>query len=397
MTPEVGTAGPLGPAAGPTKPVGRTVRIVRGGADVAALLDAAGPLIDQSGVPFCARSPWLSAWYRCFRVRPLAVAVFEDGQVVGLACLALHRKGPLCTVTLAGHGPSDYGRLPARDGEVAAELAAGIVDALASVRGPWRLVLDQLPVGDPVARALRGRLVGARLEPAQGSPRLTFGADRRVERVLSGGTRREYRRGQNRLREAGVAFEIRRIADPAGVATALPAIVAAHRARDRAVGRRSDLDPRPSRALFIEAVQALADAGTLDLWVMYLDGAIGAYFVGVRDGGSFRIMDGRMSGLWRSASPALLLRHDLTAALLADPSIVEIDYMRGVLAHKTQDASYVEPAEALLAESAGWVAHATRGWHRAKRILRERVPPVTRTWIARLRSRLAAGDTDHRV
>jgi hypothetical protein len=391
ITPE---AGPIAEAAGAVR---RQVCIIRGERDVTAMLEAAGRLVDDPAAPFCTRSLWLSAWYRSFRAAPVAVCVLEDEVPVGMACLAIRRKGPMHTVTLAGHGPSDYGRLPARDADVAADLAMGIVDLLASLGGPWRIVLDQLPVADPVAMTVFQLLAGARLEPAQASPHLTFGDDRRLERVLSGGTRREARRGQTRLREAGVTVQVRRIADPAGVAAALPQIVAVHRARDHAVGRRSDLDPRSSRAFFDDVVGGLARTGTLDLWMMLLDGEIGAYFVGVRDGASYRIMDGRMSGLWPSASPALILRHEMTAALLAEPSISDIDYMRGVLAHKTQDASRVVPAERLLAESAPWVARGVRGWHRLKSGIRDRMPSTTRRWVALARSRFAAGRTDHRV
>src|SRR3954467_10236828 len=119
MTPEAGTAGPVarpggsgpqgdGQVAAGAAPVGRAVRLARGGPAVAALLEAAGPLVDHAGTPFCARTPGLSAWDRCFRGRPPPVAVFDHDRPVGLAGLAVHRKGPLCTVTLAGHGPSDY-------------------------------------------------------------------------------------------------------------------------------------------------------------------------------------------------------------------------------------------------------------------------------------------------
>jgi Acetyltransferase (GNAT) domain len=268
---------------------------------------------------------------------------------------------------------------------------------LGRLRGPWRLVLAQLPVGDPVAKALTARLAGARIEPAQASPRLVFGADRRPERVLCGATRREARRGYRRLEEAGVVPEIRRIADPAEIRAILPQLIAVHRVRDHSLGRRSDLDPEPRRAFFHDIVGGLADAGTLDLWIILLDGAIGAFFIGARDGSCYRIVDGRMSGLWPTASPHLILRTEMTAGLLADPGITEIDYMRGVLAHKTQDATDIVPAETVLAESAPWVRHAVRRWSRLRGRIRERLSPAVRGWLRSIRSRLAASRADHRM
>lgn len=365
--------------------------------EVWALIEAARDMFDRPDTPFSARSTWLSAWYARSDARPVAVWVGEDGEPVGLALLAIQRSGPVRRIVLCGHGPSDYGRLPLRDAEAAGELAQGIVEVLARLRGPWRLVLAQLPVGDPVAKALTQTLAGARIEAAQPSPRLLFGDDRRVERVLSGATRREGRRGHNRLTAAGVTVEIRRIADPAGVRTALPQVIAVHRARDRAVGRRSDLDSPARRAFFADALAGLADEGRLDVWLILLDGAIGAYFVGARDGGSYRIVDGRMSGSWPTASPALILRIELTTQLLADPAIVEIDYLRGIQPHKTQDATDIVPAETLVAESSRRLRWAVEHADRLRRTLRERLTPATLRRIQSVRLRLAVRDADHRV
>ena len=365
--------------------------------DVAALLAAAPALVDQPDAPFSTRSMWLSAWYMHFRAQPVAVCVWEGGEAVGLAFLAIQRRGPIRSVVLSGHGPGDYGRLYLRTADAAADLAQGIIDVLDRVRGPWRLVLAQLPVGDPVAAALTDALVGARLEPAQASPKLVFGEDRRIERVLSAATRRKARRGHARLKAAGVTPQVRRFTDPAQVREVLPPLIAVHRDRDHAVGRRSDLDPPARREFFADIVHGLADTGTLDLWVIFLDGAIGAYFIGVRDGACYRIVDGRMSGLWPTTSPALLLRHEMTATLLADPGVTEIDYMRGVLRHKTQDATDIVPAVSVLAESSRLVRHGVYRWRQVKRTVRECMSPAARGWIRSAQSRFAASRTDHRV
>jgi CelD/BcsL family acetyltransferase involved in cellulose biosynthesis len=360
-------------------------RIVSERSEIAACLIDAEPLLDAVGAPFCARALWLSAWYEQARSRPVVLLVEAMGVPVAMACLAVQRAGPVRTIRLAGHGPSDYGRLPARDPVAAAALAAGIVDWLGGLRGPWRLDLAQLPVGDPVAGRLLTALSGARLEPDQSSPVLTFaeGQDRH-ERFFTARILREVRRGQRKLDQAGVAAQVRRISSPVGVHRLLPDVVAMRRARDHTVGRRSHLDGRRARSFYVNAVQALTDAGQAEIWTLNVEGTLGAYFVGVRDGSSYRILDGRMSTQWGSASLALLLRAALIGELLSEPGIKEVDYMRGVLHHKMQDASRVVPAERLMAESSTRVATLARQWSALRRSLARRVPVQTRRWILSL-------------
>jgi hypothetical protein len=60
-------------------------------------------------------------------------------------------------------------RLLARDEESAVLLAAGIEDLLRSLRGPWRLRLAGLPMGDPTTRHLVARLLDGRIGNARSS------------------------------------------------------------------------------------------------------------------------------------------------------------------------------------------------------------------------------------
>src|SRR5205823_13017390 len=137
---------------------------------------------------------WLTTWFETHpAAQPLAVAVETGRRLAGLGVFEMTRRGPLRTITLAAAGPSDHGRLPARDAEAAAALADGIVDLLRGLPRPWRLRLAQLPHDDPVAAALAGALPGARLRPGQGCPQLAFGADRVLDRHISASGRRAVR------------------------------------------------------------------------------------------------------------------------------------------------------------------------------------------------------------
>ena len=129
---------------------------------------AADRLAHALGAPVPARAPWLTAVLNARPPgRPAAVVVDgEPGEPPRAAAfLSLRRRGLRTVVTLLGQdcGPLPQGRptarLPARDEAAAGQLAAGVLDLLASLRGSWwSLRLTGLPLGDPTARALAARL-----------------------------------------------------------------------------------------------------------------------------------------------------------------------------------------------------------------------------------------------
>jgi hypothetical protein len=148
--------------------------VAAGPAEVVRELRAAGPLLARVRAPIPARPPWLTAALnvqaarREAGVRPLAVVVDRPGpgaagETVALAALVLRGRGARVLVTLLGDGvvPVPPGgapaRLPVRDDAAAAQLAAGVLDVVESLRRPWTLRLTGLPLGDPTTREL-GRL-----------------------------------------------------------------------------------------------------------------------------------------------------------------------------------------------------------------------------------------------
>jgi hypothetical protein len=99
----------------------------------------------------------------------VVVESHRQGRPDGVAFLRLRRRGPTTTVTMLGDGtaPAPAGqppfRLLARDETTAVRLAAGVLDLLESLRGPWSLELAGLPLGDSTLRALAARLPTALL------------------------------------------------------------------------------------------------------------------------------------------------------------------------------------------------------------------------------------------
>jgi len=145
-------------------------RIAVGRARVVREVRAAAPLMADLAAPVTARGPWLTAVLNHQAahfspgVRPAAVVVeaHPQGRPDAVAFLTLRRRGWATEVSLLGQaGPVPPGRAPARllarDPARAELLADGVCRLLDALRGPWRLRLAGLPLGDPTARALAAR------------------------------------------------------------------------------------------------------------------------------------------------------------------------------------------------------------------------------------------------
>jgi hypothetical protein len=136
---------------------------------------ASGPLAARLRAPLTARGPWLTAVLddlaaRRSLVRPVAVVVDDPAaEAPAAAAFLAERPGvPAVVRMLTGAAGSLPGgrpaaRLLARDEAAAEALADGIVSLLTGRRGPWRLDLAGLPLGDPTLRALAARLPMATL------------------------------------------------------------------------------------------------------------------------------------------------------------------------------------------------------------------------------------------
>ncbi|MGY1804733.1 hypothetical protein ACI78T_15740 [Blastococcus sp. SYSU D00922] len=146
-------------------------RIAVGRDRVVREVRAAAPLMADLRAPVTARGPWLTAVLNASAARrgggrPVAVVVepHAQGRPEAVAFLTVRRRGPVTLVTVLGDGagPLPQGRPPARllarNPSAAELLATGICELLGTLRGPHRLRLTGLPLGDPTARALAARL-----------------------------------------------------------------------------------------------------------------------------------------------------------------------------------------------------------------------------------------------
>jgi len=160
--------------------VGVFSRAAAGRARVVREIRAAAPLMAALRAPVPARGPWLTAvlnggsWLPAgvpWGCRPVAVVVQDEraGRPVAAAFLVLRRRVRRTVVTVLGQGSPvrpdgrPPARLLARDDAAADLLAAGMVDLLGSLGGPWTLELHGLPLGDPTLRRLAAALPGSML------------------------------------------------------------------------------------------------------------------------------------------------------------------------------------------------------------------------------------------
>lgn len=143
------------------------IRVAVGRERVVRDIRASAALTSRLAAPATARAPWLTAVAHATpRARPRAVVVEHSpqGRPAGAALLSWSRRGRTTEVRLLGDGaaPAPPGSAPRRllapTPDVAALLADGLVAELAAVRGPWRLSLTGLPLGDPTLAAVAQRL-----------------------------------------------------------------------------------------------------------------------------------------------------------------------------------------------------------------------------------------------
>jgi hypothetical protein len=189
------------------------IRVADGRARVAHEIRAAAPLMTDLAAPVPARGPWLTVALnaqsarRFSRTSARAVVVEAPGlsRSDGVALLSFRRRGVATAVTLLGAdaGPLPEGRpqnrLLARDDEAAARLAAGVVQLLDDLRGPWTLRLAGLPLGDPTVRRLAASLPDSSLSTT---------------------------RSRRLVDELDAVAEVQRSRDPAQLERWLPAVLA---------------------------------------------------------------------------------------------------------------------------------------------------------------------------
>lgn len=333
--------------------------------DLGAELDA---LLATTAPPTTARRPWLDEWVRAFTdFEPWAVVVRDDSDALaGLALLARRRRAGHVEIVPMGYGPSDYVRLHARDDAATEALATALVGALTAIRGPWRLVLSQVPADDPVVMRVANALPHAELRPGDPSPVLRFSKGDVLRGHLSKGFIREARRGREQLEEAGTPPELELVRDSTAIARLFPEIEEVRRRRDRALRRAEEMDSPEWEQFRSRVLARLAALGEVELAVLRVGGTVAAYGIGLLDGSTYQKWEGRFDPAFAACGPGRLLTAAILEHLFEIGEFTVYDYMRGDEAHKLRASNDLIPAEQLIA----WSSARFRALERRARSLR---------------------------
>ena len=344
-------------------------------------------LLSAVGAPVTARRPWLGRWAEAYPDwEPWVVAIGPNaGSLEAAALLARRRTAGVTQVTGLAHGATDRSRCLVSATVMAAEaLADALASRLRSLRGPWSLVVEQLPEDEPAAPLLVARAPCGQVERGDGCPVLPIDV-RDPAAYVKKKVRRDLRQARERLEAEGAVATVEHLSTPEAVLDALPTVVALHRARDHDVGRPSALDDDRRRRFYLEAVGDLARCGAAEATFVRIDGAIAAYELSLLDGATYRLFDGRMATPYARFNPGHLATEAILRRVVDDPRLEAIDWMRGEQPYKLHMARHVDGMVEVRAWSSAavrTVADAPR-WARARfRQVRAEHPAVARAWKA---------------
>ncbi len=334
--------------------------------------------------PTPARRPWLTASARAYpALEPWVVAVGGGDRLLAAATLTIARRRGLTRVAALGQGLADHALLPAVSPDAAGELAAALDRALRALPTPWTLRVEQLPAGDPVAAALARSLPAARVEPGDDLPYLEIPVGADPSRYAPKKFRQQTRNAQTRFDSAEVPTALTHTRDAAEVETLLPQLREVRLARDHAAGRVSDLDDPFRAGWWRTTALALAARGELEATVLTAGGDVAAYCLGLLDGDTYRLWDGRFHPCFAEQAPGQLLYGRLLERLVTDGTWRTVDFLRGQTPFKAKVTHAALHREHLVAASSSAVLAAVSSPGRARaaaRALKGRSPAVARTW-----------------
>ena len=311
---------------------GTHVLLVHGSASIEAYDTAIDDLARRCDAPVTGRWAWLRA-------------AIDQAGVEASACLLTAADGDLCAATvfvhhldetgvrhvrLASGGDGHRAVLLAVDADAARSLGAALAETLASVDGPLRVELGSLPAGDLTLRALQDALPDAALSTTTDVIPSVRSVSGDIADHLSRGMLRTLRKSHNRLASDGVVAEFTTTGDPDEIIARLPDVAAVSRERDHAGGRASVFDSEAGRHRWMARMTDLARLCHLELNTLSLDGEPAAYVLGLQDGRTYRLIEGRFVMAWKRYSPGRLLEADVLERVLHDPRLDELDWMTSV-------------------------------------------------------------------
>ena len=257
-----------------------------------------------------------------------------DGELVGLAPLVVHRRGPFRIARVLGEDPSDYWDVLARP-DLRGEVCGAVAGALVERRGEWdALVLSHLVPGSALPEAARN--AGLRLFARSTAPyprvELPASFDKYLESV-SRNRRSNLRRHLRRLDEGEVTLH--EVEDPAEVPAAVARWQELHVTQWRELGksvRPEHATPR-FRALLSEALAAMVPAGLAAVWEFSQSERVVGSYVNFTDRRSFyQYLGGFDPEVGRLGLGKLSIIHGIRSSI--EQGREHYDFMLGSEQHK---------------------------------------------------------------
>ena len=127
----------------------------------------------------------------------------------------------------------------------------------------------------------------------------------------------------------------------------------AYRDRDREHGLSCLLDTPAGLRLWRGRVLGLMDAGCLEVATLTVDGQLAAYVLGVPDGNSYGVLEGRFVTALSRYAPGRLLEAAVLERVVRDDRFIGLDWMTGVAPETLLAVNDVENAVLLRRPASG--------------------------------------------
>ena len=255
-------------------------------------------------------------------------------------------------VRLAGSSAGHCSTVLASDAAAARLLGHAYWEAVSS-RG--RTVLTALgPVGSGGANLLdvAASIPGAEVVAASAVPVVRRLDSAVATDYLSASMRRTLRKATNRARTDGCRTTICFTQAREEIRRLMPELEHLHRERDHDQGRVSELDNPNALAVRRARLSALAEAGSLEVATLRIEGELAAHVVGLLDEGTYRVLEGILASRFARYSPGRVLETAVLQRMLDDPGLNTLDWVSAVASETLLAANAAEPTTVLRAACA---------------------------------------------
>ena len=290
-------------------------------------------LAQRCHAPVTARSTWMLASVGT-GPQPWAVFVRDPAGFLRAAAVLVEVEsltGGNEIVAFAGSDLGHRGAILADDRVWARRLGNALSHTLPARTTGWAIELGPLDAESPALAGFQSgfpQLVRVDVDPIphlQREPGLDAAAD-----YLAPAMRRTLRKAANRLATDGRDLDLRFTRSYTEICELLPVLEACHRNRDHDRGRMSELDDDEIRSTWRNRIRELALDGLVEVSTAHIDGALAAHVVAIRDGQTYRVLEGHLVTDWSRYAPGRLLEAAVVQRMLDEPSMTALDWMTSV-------------------------------------------------------------------